>query len=234
MQDIIAEKLTGFDYVVMLFYFVGITAAFLIGIFKICTRRSPMYFKLIIYAVGCRALEALASFVDCICTGYVVYFRVSNLSLVAYSLFIISANVGALDKFLDEGSSKNLKARLLAFIAPVALSAIYVVFHVIAYNDVGAFSLLSLGFYIEFLPIPVGSYFCMKQLLMPPDSIGFLKATRYVNIFILVQLFIEGLSNYSVLISGTATSVCAVLSVSSFFGIVFAVIKGEKIWKTLV
>lgn len=234
MKDLIAEKLVSFDYIVMLIYFAGIMAAFLVGIFKVCTKQAPLYFKLIVYGVGCRALEALATFVGSLCTGVVVYFRVSNLSVIAYDLFIISANSGTLDKFLDEKSSKNLRARFLALLAPVATIIIYGVFFAVAVVEPGTFDVLTVGLIIQFLPVPICAYFCMKQLLMPPDSVGFLKATRYVNIFILVQIVIELLSGYSVLISDAASNVCAILNALSFFGIVFGAIKGEKIWKTLV
>ena len=77
-------------------------------------------------------------------------------------MFLLSANYGQLDTLADDGSASNLKFRLISWIAPVALIAVYLPIYfigesivtIISYNVVMFFLINASRYHLKHLIIP--------------------------------------------------------------------------------
>ena len=210
----------------------GLLAAFLVGLFRVCMKKKPLYFRLIVYAVGGFALEGIGFFVNSICTGSADYIDVSVISRFAYYVFLISASVGALDGLLDDKSMNNKKARFLALIAPLLLGVCVAVYYVLFSGYLGSLDTV-IGCLLGAFNM-VSVYYALKHLLLPPDEIGFLKATRPINIMILVEAGVETVSDYLGILFPEMINALAFVYVAIFFMLIYFVLKGVKKWETLV
>ena len=175
-------------------YVGGLLIVFLIGLFGVCLKKKPLYFRLIVYAIGGYLLEGIGFFVNALCTGAADYINVSVISRFAYYVFLISASAGALDSFLDDKALKNKRAQYLALIAPLLLAGSTAVYYYLFSGSLGLFDTVT-GCLLASANA-VSLYFALKHLLLPPDDLGFLKVTRPINIMILVEAGCEAITEY--------------------------------------
>lgn len=206
------------------------TAAFLYGLFKIYIPKTPFYFKMIVSAVGCYALEELWEIVNVICGIGNSIFSIRLIGIFGCFCTFLAANAKGLNKVLDEGTKKSRPARIIAFAAPLAGLA-----------AVGVYSFLSAGektvlhiliAFIVILPAIIDSYFELKYLLLPNDEMSFIKYIRPINVLVILEYIIS--FSYFFVTDKNTGLITDVISALIMAILVFASERGAAKWKTLI
>ena len=207
-------------------------AAFIFGAVNLFKKGIPMYFKLFGIAEACYAIEELWVVINTMFGTEDPFVSVRLFGTFGFFCFILSANVGEFDRTIDEGKEESKKARRLAFIAPAFFFMIYILSAFLLQEKGVAYLILE---FIVFLPVFLASYFCLKHLLLPTDSLGFLTTTKEVDIVSLV-LFLVNFGYVLDILDGVpmlinfydifAALIAALLTICS--------VKGAKRWKTLL
>lgn len=208
-----------------------ITAAgFGYGINRLMKKGVPMYFRLLLAAIGCYMLKELSLVVDSLCNGSQAHSDISMLANLGCFLFLLSANYGQLDSVVDGGEAQNRKAARLAVIAPLilAVGSVYAGILVVLFKPV----YLSAMIVIILLTALPASYYNLKHILMPIDDFGFLKGTKWCNIFALliyaanicyVLAYYGGYRSFKDIISIVMAVLVAGLSISA--------VRGRERWR---
>lgn len=237
MGDTVAIEVYTQEIVFSVIYCIGMIAAFFIGVKQLCAKKSPLYFRLIVYAVGCSALEAICTLVVILCSSSNDPSRIGRLvSTLACYLFLASANWGQIDGLVDEKTPATRRASIISAAFPVAAAVVVpFVWNGILKKDEAALGVFLL---LETVPLAIGGYFSLKHLLLPMDELGIKKMTGKINVTILITIILGLLYIISLgfLLKGQplfSDIVRAALLVNTFF-MIRAAIKGNKIWKTLV
>ncbi len=201
--------------------------AFVQGVFRLFKKGMPMYFQLIVCAVGCFTLEQLSSLVNIWCR-MPEGLNVGILGIFGCGFFLLSANYGTFDSIIDDGSSG--KEKITALAAPLLFAIlILVVFFVWSRKSIHSAVILAAAL----APCVPASYFSFKHLLLPPDDFGLLLGTRACNIVQLCFLF--------AIVTVTFMEACLpkivysigliVLSLISYL-LTQAAVRGAKAWRT--
>ncbi len=201
--------------------------AFVAGIYKLFRKRKPLYFQLLICAVGCLALEQLFIVVAIWCNVFNPDINLGMLGLFGCNFFLLSANYGQLDSIIDDGTGTGF-AKKTAFIAPVIIAGALGVIFFLIFNGSAKSALM---FIVMLIPACPASYFNLKHLLMPIDDFGFLKATRKCNVsalafYILSIIYVYGIASGKTELQGAA----AVMMSMSMLSISVFAIKGAEQW----
>lgn len=204
--------------------------AFMYGLLKVYTQKAPFYFKMIISAVGCYALEELWVIVDAICGIYSGFLSVRLIGVFGCFCTFLTANARGIDKIIDDGVGKNKPAKMIALVAPAAFVAVFCIYTAMAIKDLSKPYIIIP--FIMFLPLMMDSYFELKLLLIPNDDLKLVKAIRPISALILFEYIIS----FSYLfIQNEYFKLCAdVLSAVVMAVIVLLSEKGAKKWKTLI
>lgn len=208
-------------------------AAFGYGAFYLFRPEVAKFFRLYVCAAGCYMLEELWVIVNSLlgngnADGLVT---VRLFGFFGCLCFMLSANINEFDRVIDDGRSK--RARLVALMAPAMLVMIFAVY-VLTASQGENIAMVVTGF-ISILPAVPASYFCLKHLLLPEDSMGFLKAIKALDIMALVFFAVNYI--YPLADIYCSRNVMGIFDVTS--GIIMFVImvccrKGAEEWKTLI
>ncbi len=185
---------------------------FIYGLFRFFRKDSTAnasltYLRMIVFGIGCAMLGRLYGTLMLLVKGeYYPGFNVGMLGIIGSFLFFFSANFGQLDSVVDDGSSKFIKARIIAFAAPLSVAALWcAVFAEYGFNEMT----ISVG--VEVLALALASYFHLKHLIMKDAGSGILRSMRSYNLLALVYAvlcLIEVLADSLELPSYTAIIVC--------------------------
>lgn len=203
--------------------------AFFRGVRAFFRKGKPMYFQLLVCAVGCYALQELFSVVNYLCGGYEGPITIGTLGTFGCFGFLFSANFGQLDGIVDDGSAANRRARVLAFLAPALLASAVAWTVVMAARTIGTVGAAVLA--VIWLPALPAVYFNLKHLLLPIDDFGFLRATKLCNVSASVFCVLQ-LLHLALLFGGFAAAsnwLVPLLSVS-LLGIELSCERGMRLW----
>lgn len=206
------------------------TTAFLYGMFKIYKPKSPFYFKMIVSAVGCYALEELWTIVDVICGLENDMFSVRLIGIFGCFCTFLTANAKGIDRVIDEKNKKNRLARIISFVAPITGLTVFAFYAFSAVNEKTVSHIATV--FIVVIPAIIDSYFELKYLLLPNDKIGFIKFIRPISTLILLEYIVS--FSYLFIQSVNAGLICDVISAVVTALLVLAVRKGAVKWKTLI
>ena len=171
-----------------------------------------------------------SGFINYYCDSYdlMTSFTAGTLAYLGCYSFLLCANIGALNRVVNENS--NVKVILLSLIAPavsVALHIWYLPLIMPLDPIVGVFLLL-------FFPLSAScAYLNLKHLLMKPDAMGFLLGIRGCDICTLIIIFssIVGLPLYWYFDGTPLPYLMDLASSIALFGLVISAIKGAKAWE---
>ena len=211
--------------------FVISVAAFLYGAFSLFRKGIPQYFQLYVCAAGCYMLEELWVIVNSLLgngsQGGLVTVRL--VGFFGCLCFMLSANANEFDKVVDEGTDR--KAKALAFIAPVDLLALYGLY-VFSPVNMGSAMITVLGL-VSISPALFAAYLSLKHLLLPEDDMGFLNATKRIDILALFFYAANFIYPFAFLYcSNTIMSVYDLVLAGMLFGIIVLCRKGVSKWAT--
>ena len=204
------------------------TAVFLYGAIHLFQRGMPLYFQIIICAVGCFALGQFANLVSILCgdTGTVTEFSTSSFCYFGAGMSMLTANTGALDKSIVRPSRR---ADIIALAAPVLYFALLVPLLAMM---IPADPFFGVACMIFLAPSGVNCYFNLRHLLSEPDEGGILKRIRLTDIFTLIFAFLSFFAlfayRYEIELMYNITEIvtAVILSASTFVAV-----KEAKSWK---
>lgn len=204
--------------------------ALIYGTGRLFKKNALAYFQFLIWGAVCFVLVSLSVFVNYISnTIYTHHITLSSCGIIGVLIAFLTANMGVLDRIVDEKNRSTIWARRLAIITPL-IFAFVLGFIFIKYIKAG-----SIDFAIFILalaaPMVLGAYYNTKHLLLPIDEMEILKSTRGCNIMCLVFDIVEILYVYSVAIEqqDLMSLFYFVRAISVFVLIIFAV-RGSAKW----
>lgn len=205
-------------------------SALVFGAKRLLRKSTLAYFQFLIWGAACFALASLSAFVNYVCGSTDnLHVTLASCGIIGVLIAFLCANMGVLDKLVDEKNDSTRKARRIAFVTPVVFAAALGVACVRNLEEGrGNFSLLIIALGV---PMVLGSYYNTKHLLLPMDGMQILKMTRGCNIMCLLfdaaEVVYMTASAYE---KPVVTDVCYVVrSLIVLVLIVFAV-RGSKEW----
>lgn len=203
--------------------------ATMLGLFFFIYRKSPLYFKLLFFAVACCLLEELYNFVYSICIGgAALTFSFATFASGAAFAFLYSANFGQFDSFVDDGSLEFKNARAIGFAAPIALAAVFVLTIIKSNYSIWHIALLLICKLWAFF----ACYYHLKHLILP-DKIHFMvDALRPCNLICLVYIFMNFLCDFARATSAdAATKILSLAMPLCLIAMIIAAEGGLRKWK---
>ena len=176
----------GLDYRIDLVWnallFFGAVFGFVYSLIKFFKPKSALYLKMVGCAFGCLFIERLYEIVQIVVAGELAEgFIVGDIGNIGCFLFLLSANIGAMDSLMDDGSKELKKYRRIALIAPLTIvaAAIAIMFSPshIARNITCA---------VEEMFIGASAYYSLKHLIIPKQFSDFLSGLRVFHLFSLI------------------------------------------------
>lgn len=190
-----------------------------------------LYFKIYLCAAASYALFLLYDIISTLCLKILLPVDIGGIGILGCGAFLLSANLGQMDGLVDERTKKSRTAGLTALIAPAVLGALLCVL-VLSSKVSSAFKLLGI------IPLSSGiiaSYFHLKHILLPADSLGLLITVRPVNILALLFLLsITLLTGASVAGLFILKEIAGVLSAVFICAMSVCSVKEAKKWKTSI
>lgn len=162
--------------------FVGALFGFVYSLVKFFKPKSAMYLKMVGCALGCLFIERLYEIVQYVVAGDLAEgFIVGDVGNIGCFLFLLSANIGALDSLMDDGSEELKKYRVIAVAAPAVTvaAAVAIMFSPshMARNITCA---------VEELFIGASVYYSLKHMIIPKKYSDFLTGLRAFHLFSLI------------------------------------------------
>ena len=98
----------------------GALIGFIYSLVKFFRPKKALYKKMVGCALGCLLIERLYEIVQYVVAGDLPQlFQVGTFGNIGCYMFLFSANYGAIDSLIDDGSEELKKYRLAAFAAPL-------------------------------------------------------------------------------------------------------------------
>ena len=206
-------------------------AAFIFGLFACYRKTCPLYFRLLLFGVGCFFLEEIYYLTDYICIGdWSDSFSFACFGSGGCYAFMLSANYGLMDGIVDDGCSNSKAARRIGKIAPLMLVLIFIVCSVYSYKTDGRLFPIVLMLISKFTAFPA-SYFQLKHLVLK-DEIGYiLSYLKPCNAMGLAVIFLDFISDASYTFGYLpGITVTEYLIPLSLLGLMIAADRGIKKW----
>lgn len=163
---------------------------FICGARRLLNKKTLAYFHFLIWGVACFVLLSLSACVNCLCAAtYEPYVSLGSFGSAGVYIAFLSANLGVLDRIVDERTPSTRKARYLALIFPVIVEAVILW---LCANYVSRGHIAS-GIMLLILSVPmvISCYLNIKHLLLPMDAMEILKATRGCDVTCLIFALVE-------------------------------------------
>ena len=176
----------GLNYHVELFcnalLFFGALSGFVYSLFRFFKAKRAMYLKMVGCALGCLFIERLYEIVQYVVAGDLAEgFIVGDVGNIGCFLFLLSANIGALDSLMDDGSRELRKYRLIAVAAPaVTIAAAAAIMFSPSHPA------RNMTCAVEELFIGASAYYSLKHLIIPKQYSDFLSGLRAFHLFSLI------------------------------------------------
>ena len=182
-------------------------------------------------ALGCLFIERLYEIVQYVVAGDLPQlFQVGTFGNIGCYMFLFSANYGAIDSLIDDGSEELKKYRIAAFAAPVVSIAAAVVI-LLSPSDPGR----KITCAIEQLFVGASAYFSLKHLIIPEHYSDFLSKLRpfyVVSLLLAAGTMIEDIIwCYQVSVQAVWFIPYAIL-LFSMLALAPALERGTKQWRT--
>lgn len=164
--------------------------AFTCGARRLLNKKTLAYFHFLIWGVACFVLLSLSACVNCLCaTAYEPYVSLASFGSAGVYIAFLSANLGVLDRIVDERTPSTRKAKYLALIVPVIVAAVILRLcakYVLEGRIASGIMLLLIS-----IPMVISCYLNIKHLFLPMDAMEILKATRGCDVTCLIFALVE-------------------------------------------
>ena len=155
---------------------------FVYSLVKFFKPKKALYKKMVGCALGCLFIERLYEIVQYVVAGDLPQlFQIGTFGNIGCYMFLFSANYGAIDSLIDDGSDKLKKYRITAFAAPLVTFAVAVLI-LFSPSDPGR----KITCAIEELFAGASAYFSLKHLIIPKENSDFLSGMRSFHVMSLL------------------------------------------------
>ena len=152
-------------------------AGFIFGASRYLRPKQPLYASMIVLGLGCILLGRLFQCVWLWTGGTLTEgFQIGILGAAGAFSFFFSANYGQVDSLVDDGGKAFRRWRVIAWIGPVCIAALYAV---ILLSPAGTVIKAVCGF--TALMTALASYFHVKHLFIPDIDYGVVRCQRGYN-----------------------------------------------------
>lgn len=200
-------------------------------VLKMHKKRFALYFKIFLCATACYLLFLLYDVITVICLSMQLAVDIGDIGVLGCGAFLFSANFGQMDGLVDEKKRNSCLIKWLSLLAPICLLA---VFCLLTFSSNVSLSFKIFGI-IPVLSGAIASYYHLKHILLPDDSLGLLKIVRPTNIFALSFLLFNtlfmGASIANYVIFKEIAGILSTLFICVMSG---CLIKEAKKWKTSI
>ena len=169
------------NIIVCVFAFVG----FIYGAVKFFSPRKALYGKMITLALVSVVIGRVYNIVRILSEGdFTGRFQLGTLGLIASFMFFFSSNYGALDSIVDDGGKENRKYRLIAGMAPIVITVLYLLLFLI--SDISLMWKIQSGFIMFF--VALCSYYHLKHIVIPDVEFGIVRSIRPYNFLAILYM----------------------------------------------
>ena len=160
----------------------GALLGFVYSLNKFFRPKSALYKKMVGCALGCLFIERLYGIVQYLVTGdFTEYFQVGTFGNIGCFLFLLSANIGAINSLVDDGSAALKKYRRMALAAPLVTLAAAVVIQFSPSHPARTITCA-----VEELVLGASAYYSLKLLIIPKQYADFLSDLRPFHVLSIV------------------------------------------------
>lgn len=154
--------------------------SFIFGAVKLWRKGKPLYFQIIVCAIGCCVLFNVAVITMSLCNVNETFFNTSFFGMLGCNMFLFCANRGALEMLFEKPKTKYLLISILAAVVEFALS-FTVGFFIYGFANFAFYAYLLVQ-----LPSCFVVFFVVKRLLSSNDELGLKKSLLWNDIFIIL------------------------------------------------
>lgn len=160
----------------------GAAFAGLYGIVTLLSGKTPLFYKISVYAFCCNLLSVFYSILHRLLLPDMGGFHVGFFGHAGTFFFLFSSYFGALDRLADGGEKQYRKYRFTALLPSAFILAC-------SFANI----LLKNGIWRQLLLLPVAAtaYYCCKHLILPDVEMGIIKVMRPYNAVILLICLIQ-------------------------------------------
>ena len=160
----------------------GALTGFVYSLVRFFKPKEALYKIMVGCALGCLFIERLYGIVQVIVAGDVTeLFQVGTFGNIGCFMFLFSANFGAIDSLVDDGSEAVKKYRVIALIAPFVTICVAVAILLSPSNPGRTITCA-----IEELFVGASAYYSVKHLIIPKEISDFLSGMRIFHIVSLI------------------------------------------------
>lgn len=153
------------------------------GLVVLFNKRPPLYFRLIIFAMGCQVFSRVYYVVSFLCYGGLPdVFNIGFIGFGVFLLFLFFVNYNQMDLLVDDNTKQMIKYRLISLIVPLIEIAVSV--FALFMDNVAV--TVRLSYIMLSVLAGLAGYYNIKHLLIPDVDGGIIKAIRGFNIMSLV------------------------------------------------
>lgn len=212
------------DFIFVILSFVLTAIAFIYGATKLYSAEKPLYYRIMIAAIGCYLLQELSSLGFYLCGGFDIKFTTSNIGIFCCSCLIISAEVCL---WKEEGKKD---CGFVPYVAPIILMILMIWCLIIVRQNDGI--IISILTCITELPMLIASFHCTRHLILARSKDNNFATTKWCAIFSLVYFALTimyfPIEYYC---SSLVTDIFYVVITLNIVLLTVNVVKGEKKWK---
>ncbi len=191
--------------------------------------RKAMYGKMITIAMLCIIIGRLFNIIRLLSGGNLnEHFQLGFLGIIGSIMFFFSANYGAIDSIVDDGTKTFFKYRMIGLVAPAVVVLLY--FPLFLTGDISLRWRIQAAVLVLFEAL--SSYFHLKHLVMPDVEFGVVKGLKPYNLFALLYMVSSVIECFA-LSRGNAklTFASCLLSAIFILSMMFMTIRGLNRWK---
>lgn len=207
--------------------FISLIAALIYGVYTLMSKKTPLFFQLIVCVIVCHILRYLFDICEFLVRGvFSGGYLIGYLGSIGCFLFLLTASFGYMDGIIDDKTEKMKKSRYIGLLAP-AFAIVLLVINLL--SDISGPT--KLAYTALWIPAIFSSYFSLKHIVIPDMDFGFVKAIRPFNIAALAFTFLQlihltlwGVRNWILLL------ISGILFGASCIIMIVAADKGIKKW----
>lgn len=196
--------------------------AFIYGLVNISKKDVPLYYKLIVNAIGCYALEELWSIINAYCGFENGFISIRLIGIFGCFCTFLTASINGLN---NANKEKNNSNKYLSFIAPIITIILFVMYSYKLYDlEINSHIVIS---FIVLIPLIIDSYFELKGILSNKNNY-----LKMINILVLFEYAIT--LSYLFIISTNVKLILDIISAIVMALIIYVCNKGVIKWKTSI
>ena len=169
------------NIIVFVFAFAGAV----LGALKFFGHRKALYGQMISEALVCIVIGRLFNIVRLLSGDNLLnHFQLGSLAVVGSFIFFYSANYGALDSIVDDGSKEFFKYRMIGAVSPVVAVLIYYPLFYMGNDSM----LWKVQGAVLLIFTALCSYFHLKHIFIPDVEFGVVRSLRPYNFLALLYM----------------------------------------------